>query len=318
MKKLTLNETIERIRQLTYGNIYEQSVNLNEQKIDEPKKADLVTDDIENFYKTLLSNTDGLTQQKTGSMQYQKSVESMQIGLILLGYKLPTHGVDGLYGPETNQAVLDFNKKNGIQDTFASFKTLQKIVELLKQKGISSEDIKPHIDKSGDFTDIDLTTPEGFEIYANNAQKYIDTKKNNFLRITGKNLAEAAKKTFEKYNKYVPLELALAQLTLEGGFSNDPNSKPIRTNNPYNIGNVDSGGVRGFSDVQSGIDAYYDVIARRYIGNGKTASNLINNFVDLKGARYASSDSYESNLNKIISDINKITSNNQTNKNAFV
>ena len=36
----------------------------------------------------------------------------MQIGLILLGYQLPQHGVDGLFGPETAQAVAKFTSDN--------------------------------------------------------------------------------------------------------------------------------------------------------------------------------------------------------------
>jgi len=40
----------------------------------------------------------GLTQQ-SGGITYQKEVESMQIGLVILGYDLPVHGIDGLFGP---------------------------------------------------------------------------------------------------------------------------------------------------------------------------------------------------------------------------
>lgn len=333
MKKLNLNETIDRIRQLNYS-INEQLGNLfkTDTEVDEPKKADLVSDDVTKLIDTLsdASNQGGLKQEKSGSMQYQKSVESLQIALILLGYELPLHGVDGLYGPETAAAVQKFNRDNNItndsskivaeslfeqfktddiiKDTFASPKTLQKLILLLKQKNIKSQDIKPFIDKntSGNFINLDLNTNQGVKTYAKIAQAYINTKNKNLLNITGQNLATAAKKTFDKYNKFVPLELALAQLTLEGGFSNDPNSRPIRTNNPFNIGNVDSGGNIKYSNVQAAIDAYYDLIAKRYIGNGKSASDLVNNFVDIKGARYASSTSYETQLNKIITDINKI------------
>jgi len=53
----------------------------------------------------------GYTQQSSGGMSWQKAVESMQIGLILLGYELPKHGVDGLFGPETAQAVRKFTSE---------------------------------------------------------------------------------------------------------------------------------------------------------------------------------------------------------------
>ena len=43
-------------------------------------------------------------------MTYQKSVESIQIGLLLLGYELPKFGVDGLFGPETANTIEKFKE----------------------------------------------------------------------------------------------------------------------------------------------------------------------------------------------------------------
>lgn len=123
MKK-TLREELERIHGLTYGKtkiLDENFVNklnqLNEQKIDDPKKADLVSPDVQEFFNTLqkASESGGLSQQSKGTMTYQKEVESMQIGLILLGYELPRYGVDGLFGPETARAVSKFTLENPIQ-----------------------------------------------------------------------------------------------------------------------------------------------------------------------------------------------------------
>lgn len=124
MKK-TLSEELERIHTLTYGKrvIEEQGLldrilkgvglKKDEKKIDDPKKADMVSDDVNEFFKTLedSANSGGLSQQKRGSMSFQKGVESMQIGLILLGYELPKHGVDGLFGPETASAVSKFTNE---------------------------------------------------------------------------------------------------------------------------------------------------------------------------------------------------------------
>ena len=119
MKK-SLQEELERIHGITYGketlsegfldNILKK-VGL---KKDDPKKADLVSDDVKQFYNTIetAAKTGGLSQQKKGGMEFQKSVESMQIGLILLGYQLPKYGVDGLFGPETAVAVRRFKSEN--------------------------------------------------------------------------------------------------------------------------------------------------------------------------------------------------------------
>ena len=83
-----------------------------EEKTDDPKKADLVEPDVEEFYKNLESIKEPLSQQKRGEMNFQKNVETIQIGLSLLGYELPRFGVDGLYGPETGASVEKFKVEN--------------------------------------------------------------------------------------------------------------------------------------------------------------------------------------------------------------
>jgi hypothetical protein len=120
MKK-SLQEDLKRIHTLTYGNEVINEGFLDNilkavgiKKTDDPKKADLVSDDVESFYSTLedATNSGGLSQQKKGSMNFQKGVESMQIGLKLLGYDLSRYGVDGLFGPETASAVSKFTNDN--------------------------------------------------------------------------------------------------------------------------------------------------------------------------------------------------------------
>jgi len=123
MKKLTIEEEITRFHEITFGNKSTLNENLldkvrnlfNKNKVDDPKKADFVTDDVANFFKTIedSSNTDGLKQGEKGGMSFQKEVEAMQIGLKLLDPSvLPKHGIDGLFGPETAAAVKSFVEKN--------------------------------------------------------------------------------------------------------------------------------------------------------------------------------------------------------------
>lgn len=120
MKK-SLQEDLKRIHTLTYGSEVINEGFLDNilkavgiKKADDPKKADLVSDDVESFYITLedAANSGGLSQQEKGGMSFQKGVESMQIGLKLIGYELPKYGVDGLFGPETASAVSKFTSDN--------------------------------------------------------------------------------------------------------------------------------------------------------------------------------------------------------------
>lgn len=477
MKK-SIEEQLIRIHTLTYGDskvINEDFINKiltkvgikkdSDKKLDDPKKADLVSDDVNEFYNTLEQaiKSGGLTQQSKGNINYQKSVESMQIGLVILGYQLPKYGVDGLFGSETASAVNKFTKENlgkvvseaklldrydkivgkpgqgthnasdwasrnawdvtgevgdkvysissgtvnkvrkgsgklikqgnkkiygdqisinsndgkpnvfythletnfqpgdsvkegdvigtlipmggipthvhiGLESgdlatyvpdlpsatggssggrqnemiTTATPEMLNRLIQLLKNKGIKSEDIKKHIDSvttggSAEFTDLDLNTEIGKKIYSEICQKFIDSRQPNLLGITGKMMTIGAERAFKQASKYVPPELALAQLAVEGGIGNkDPNSRPIRTKNPFNVGNTDSGANVQHGDVQSGINTYYSLIARNYLGKGRTASDLVQNFVNNNGNRYASSKKYERDLNIVASQANRI------------
>jgi hypothetical protein len=480
--KRTLREDLERIHSITYGDkiLQEQGFldnllkKVGLEKTDDPKKADLISSDVEEFFNTLKKSSEGggISQQERGSMTFQKEVESMQIGLSLLGYELPVHGVDGLFGPETasavskftsekvsgdtktaiseafirlgdtsysnvkfdkdgtqndqiNQALLDdlqtAASKAGVVVTITTAKSghsnltingkasrhatntavdialldgigaggasnetngnsqfrelgnrvknellnmgyalnaeggnqkavlwqtntggnhynhlhvsnkegvsgsapsetmvkatpemLNKLIELLKQKGVKSEELKQYIDsvKTGGgaaFTDLDLTTEEGFKAYAEICQKFINIKKPNPLGITGEMMAMGAKRAFERYQRFVPAELALAQMAAEGGIGNgNMNSRPIRTRNPFNVGNVDNGSNVSHDNVQSGIDTYYNLIAKDYIGKGKTANDLVTNFVNKNNQRYASSTNYENVLSSLAGQANRL------------
>lgn len=128
-----LNDKLFRIQRLIYnkkGLISEQ-----EAKIDDPRKADLVSSNVDDFFKTLddAAKSGGLTQQRRGEMQYQKAVESMQIGLTLLGYELPRHGVDGLFGAETAAAVEKFKS-----DNMKNLDTISEAMTKLKMTSLSN------------------------------------------------------------------------------------------------------------------------------------------------------------------------------------
>ena len=193
MKK-TLTEELKRMYTMIYGEqIVEQEQFIDNflksigfKKEDDPEKADLVDDDVDTFYDTLESASQGggISEQQKGGMEFQKDVESMQIGLTLLGYNLPKHGVDGLFGPETADAVKEFIEDNLEEDsdgkgiTKASPEMLNKLIDLLKQKGITSEDLKKLVDPlkgggnislSGDWVDITKQLLRKYETFSDTA-----------------------------------------------------------------------------------------------------------------------------------------------------
>lgn len=130
MEKRLLDE-LTRIHKLTYGeNMVNESFidnllkSYNLKKEDDPKKADLLSDDVKDFFNTLESIETPITQQEYGTMTYQKSVEAIQVALTLLGYELPRFGVDGLFGKETALAVERFKKDNNFTQNTISEATL--------------------------------------------------------------------------------------------------------------------------------------------------------------------------------------------------
>jgi uncharacterized protein YcbK (DUF882 family) len=485
MKKRTLKEELERIHTITYGKQYiiendilnamvqSEPTDTIKPVVDDPEKADYVSSNVEKFFNDLESIDGMVTQQKSGSMEHQKDVELSQIALVLLGYELPRHGIDGLFGPETAEAVRKYKKDNNVvteasslyagggnvkiakhvnadlnvtlqskinaisseygkpfqitsgfrdpahnekvggasksqhllhnavdivlsnatkDDTlrFAAIASkngiggigiyrpgvlhidvrtsraawgpdhssgsipgwaaqtlndhmsnkidmgyvpspvtngdsddegsmeiittgmVDSMIDKLKLRGVTEEELKKLIDEvntggSAEFTDLDLMTDEGYTKYAEICDKFINTRKPNLLEISGDMMAKAAKSAFEKYHKYVPPELALAQLATEGGIGNaDPNSRPIKTKNPYNVGNTDDGSNIYMGEVQNGINSYYNLIARRYLGKGKSAKDLVQNFVNHDGNHYASAGDYEKLVNQIAAQANRI------------
>ena len=465
-----INKGIDKVKELIPG------TDVVKKSTDDPKKADLVGNDVDKFLSTLDSINTTVNQQARGTMRFQQDVESVQIALSLLGYSLPKYGVDGLFGPETaaavnkykkdkqivesfeqtkkefleelemvrlgdtnfsnvdndndstkndkvNQALVDdiqkaaesagvkavittaksghgelttsgkksrhgygvavdvsilngerckasgprnnctkFNEAgNALKDALvalgyrwnsesgndkavlwqtsmggnhynhlhisnkagASDAELEKVVggatitakladslhSEVKAKNITSADLEKFIDpaiKSGgsvDFTDLDLSTTEGYEAYTKICDNYIDSRNGN-SPIDGRMMADGARSAYERYHKYVPPELALAQATLEGGIDAKPGSRPVTTRNPFNVGNTETKN-RTFGSFQEGVDAYYTLIARNYLVGGKTAANLANDFRNGAGNSYASAENYEVGLRDLIKSIRK-------------
>jgi len=202
-------------------------------------------------------------------------------------------------------------KSNDVSKTVFTPEMADVMISKLKEKNIKSEDLKKYLDPvttggGATFTDLNLMDDNDYLKYEKICQDFIN-RRNSSSPIKGEMLARAAKSAFISYHKYVPPELALAQLALEGGLVNDPNARPIKTNNPFNVGNTPTAN-KNYSSVQDGINAYYNLLAHNYLGKGKTANDLISNFVNVNNQNYSGQEDgkYEAQVAQLAREANKI------------
>jgi peptidoglycan hydrolase-like protein with peptidoglycan-binding domain len=95
-------------------------------------------------------------QSREGSrITYDEDVERMQIGLQFLGHSLPVWGIDGLFGPETENAVTSFQKESELEETgVMGNKDLQYLYATLVLKGFEEADLSKINFKGGYNDDI--------------------------------------------------------------------------------------------------------------------------------------------------------------------
>lgn len=144
-----------------------------------------------------------------------------------------------------------------------------------------------------------------FKDYAIKAQQYLNRDVFVGTPITGEMLAKAARDTYAKTGKIVPLNLALAQAQFESAMGMKGRSP---STNPYNVGEFDEGTKMNFSTTQDGVSAYYDLMARDYL-NDKSPDELLKNFVNKRGNRYASNKEYEKGLREQVAYIDRYLGN---------
>jgi hypothetical protein len=110
--------------------------------------------------------------------------------------------------------------------------------------------------------------------------------------IEGYMLADAYIECYKEFNIKVPLELALAQAQLETSFGR------YNANNPYNIRSKKHG-YNLFKSPNEGILKYYKLLCTDYL-SCRTEKQLLLNFVNCSGKRYAESKTYEKTLRGMV------------------
>lgn len=106
----------------------------------------------------------------------------------------------------------------------------------------------------------------------------------------------------------VDIVLCLAQAQVESMYGTVGSAK--YTNQVFNVGIYDS--YKSLSDIPKhkfiqnpnrSIETYCEVIRNNYLGENKTSMDLLDNFVNLSGKRYASNESYEKMLISVYNNI---------------
>jgi len=133
-----------------------------------------------------------------------------------------------------------------------------------------------------------------YDDYKRNAQEYLNRPLFKGTPITGEIMANCAVRTYLKHKILVPLPLVLAQGQFESKMGTKGRSPK---NNPFNIGEYDGKTVIKFNSTENGVQAYFNIIASRYLIS-KSISQLMNNFTNLNAHRYASDPNYEKKLKR--------------------
>jgi murein DD-endopeptidase MepM/ murein hydrolase activator NlpD len=176
-----LAEQLERIHRLNYGKQVIKEGFMDDilratgiRKVDDPKKADLVSKELDEFYETLESIDSPIFQKNLGNMEYQRVIETVQIGLKFLGYELPRFGIDGLFGPETGAAVNKFKLDNDIKDDTSTKINEAALESPIPMVGVTSQyGVKR---STGSHPGVDLKASSGTEIKSPADGKVVDAK----------------------------------------------------------------------------------------------------------------------------------------------
>ena len=110
----------------------------------------------------------------------------------------------------------------------------------------------------------------------------------------------------------VDIKFVLAQGFVESHFATK--GAAAKTNSVFNVGAFDghstdkqiSNGY-GYKHPNQSIEPYLKLLKNNYLVNGRTEQDLLENFVNANGKRYASNNNYEAMLKKTITSIQKST-----------
>jgi hypothetical protein len=118
---------------------------------------------------------------------------------------------------------------------------------------------------------------------------------------------------FDMCNKYnVDVRFAMAQAQVESHYATKGTAK--KTKSMFNVGAYDGHSAKrqirngfGFDDVNDSIEPYLQLITSEYLIDNKTTNDLLYNYVNHLGMRYATNPRYEKMLRSVYNRINNTT-----------
>jgi peptidoglycan hydrolase-like protein with peptidoglycan-binding domain len=88
-----------------------------------------------------------IEKQVEGGYTFDQRVLDLQTALILLGYELPKYGIDGLFGPETESSVMEYQVDHQlVDDGIIDYETIENIIVDLSE--YSDEEINDFFNTS--------------------------------------------------------------------------------------------------------------------------------------------------------------------------
>ena len=234
-----------------------------------------------------------------GDYSDKNKVREVQETLAEAGYDLPNSttksgSYDGVWGEETQRAYDSYMAERSNPENLGP--TPASDNRVFDPLAVRYE---------ADLPEVTVTAKRmnklNWDNYLKAAEKYLSLR-NNIEGFTPEDLVNPIKEHYEKTGRLFPLELLMVNMQNEGSFNKDGGRS--KWTNPVNWGEYDSGTKLKFKHPQEAIAAYIRGMDKSYLQEGKVSvDDLMQNFVNKRGYRYATDTRYEEKgrqtLNKI-------------------
>lgn len=153
-----------------------------------------------------------------------------------------------------------------------------------------------------------------FSLFMNNVySQSLEIEVDNYIKSIAPTSKLSGKDIVEKCLEYnIDIAFVLAQGQIESHYGTTGTAR--KTNSVFNVGAYDGHSANkqnkngfGFNNPNDSIEPYLILLTNEYLVNGKTEYDLMNNYINYLGMRYASNNNYERMLKSIYNKIKKTT-----------